>query len=173
MEKGIETATFAAGCFWGVEEVFRILPGVKKTVVGYSGGMFENPTYEDVCGGKTGHAESVEVMFDPSAISYSDLLKIFWENHDPTTENQQGPDIGSHYRSVIFYHTPEQKELAEASKQELGKSKRFSQPIVTEIVPASTFWRAEEYHQKYFTKKGEVCQIGNPPQAGGTPQDLL
>jgi len=159
-DKKLETATFAAGCFWGVEEVFRRVKGVKSTEVGYAGGEFKNPTYEDVCGGKTGHAESVRLTYDPKEISYTDLIKIFWENHDPTTYHRQGPDVGSQYRSVIFFHTPEQETLAKRSKEELERSKKFSRPIVTELVPASTFYRAEEYHQQYLTKNGGgTCHI--------------
>jgi peptide-methionine (S)-S-oxide reductase len=156
----LETATFAAGCFWGVEEFFRRLPGVTDTVVGYSGGTVENPTYEDVCADATGHAEAVQVTFDPSKISYEELLKIFWENHNPTTMDRQGPDVGSQYRSVIFYHTPEQKEAAEQSKADLSTSGTWHSPIVTEIVPAKPFFRAEEYHQNYLMKKGlDTCHM--------------
>lgn len=155
----LETASFAAGCFWGVEETFRLTKGVKETAVGYCGGRSKNPTYEDVCSGTTGHAEAVQVKFDPAEISYEKLLKIFWENHNPTTWHQQGPDVGSQYRSVIFYHTPEQKVTAEKSKQELEKSGRLRKPIVTEVVPATEFYRAEEYHQKYHLKNGGNCHI--------------
>lgn len=151
----LETAIFAAGCFWGVEELFRKTKGVKDAEVGYTGGHTENPTYEDVCSDKTGHAEAVKVTYDPKQITYNELLKVFFENHDPTTPNRQGPDVGSQYRSAIFYHTPEQKELAEKYKAELGKSGKFGgKPIVTEIVPAGPFYRAEEYHQQYFAKHG-------------------
>ncbi len=149
-----EVAAFAAGCFWGVEELFTKIAGVISTRVGYSGGVIENPTYEDVCTSATGHAEAVEVVFDNTKVSYADLLDIFWNNHNPTTPNQQGPDFGTQYRSVIFYHSPEQKELAEKSKEELEKSGKFKKPIVTEIVPAAPFYVAEEYHQKYFAKRG-------------------
>jgi peptide-methionine (S)-S-oxide reductase len=149
-----EIATFAAGCFWGVEELFGKIPGVVSTRAGYSGGVIENPTYEDVCTSATGHAEAVEVVFDNTKVSYADLLHIFWSNHNPTTPNQQGPDFGTQYRSVIFYHSPEQKELAEKSKEELEKSGKFKKSIVTEIVPAAPFYAAEEYHQKYFAKRG-------------------
>src|SRR5579871_5992649 len=150
----MEKATFGAGCFWGVEAAFRRLAGVQSTQVGYAGGGLENPTYKDVCTDTTGHAEVVEVTFDPQVVSYHDLLEVFWENHDPTTKNRQGPDVGTQYRSVVFYHTPEQKAAAEALKENLQRSGRFQKPIVTEIVPASDFWRAEEYHQRYLEKHG-------------------
>ena len=149
-----EKATFAAGCFWGVEELFRRTKGVINTSVGYTGGKSKNPTYEDVCTDRTGHAEAVLVEYDPKNISYDELLKIFWNNHDPTTPNRQGPDVGSQYRSAIFYHTEAQREEAERSRRELAESGRFKAPIVTEIVPATKFWKAEEYHQKYLLKKG-------------------
>lgn len=152
----MEKATFAAGCFWGVEATFRQLKGVQSTAVGYEGGILENPTYEDVCTDRTGHAEAVEVDYDPDQVCYEDLLKVFWENHDPTTPNRQGPDVGTQYRSAIFYHTPQQQALALASKEQLEKSGRFRRPIVTEIVPASTFYRAEEYHQQYLEKRGRT-----------------
>jgi len=156
-----EKATFGAGCFWGVEVTFRNTPGVTGAAVGYEGGHLENPTYKDVCTDRTGHAEVVEVDFDPAVVSYDKLLDIFWENHDPTTKNRQGPDVGTQYRSAIFYHTPEQQRLAEASKARLEQSGRFSRPIVTEIVPAQTFYRAEEYHQQYLEKRGLAsCHIG-------------
>ncbi len=156
----MEKATFAAGCFWGIEAAFRQLKGVVSTNVGYTGGHFKNPTYEDVCSGKTGHAEAVEVVYDSSQISYQELLKVFWENHDPTTLNRQGPDVGTQYRSVIFYHTPEQKAAASASKEELQKSGIFKRPVVTEIIPATEFYRAEEYHQQYLEKRGlSHCKI--------------
>lgn len=155
-----EKATFGAGCFWGVEETFRTLPGVKSTAVGYAGGGKENPSYEDVCSDETGHAEVVEVEFDPSAIDYTKLLDVFWANHNPTTPNRQGPDVGTQYRSVIFYHSPEQKAQAEASKAALEKSGKHSRPVVTLIEPAPRFWRAEEYHQKYLQKRGQThCAI--------------
>jgi peptide-methionine (S)-S-oxide reductase len=150
----LEKATFAAGCFWGVEAAFRKVPGVKSTTVGYSGGTTLNPTYEDVCSGRTGHAESVEVEFDPAQASYEDLLNVFWSEHDPTTLNRQGPDVGTQYRSAIFFHTPEQEAAARASKQKLEQSGQYRRPIVTEIKPPSQFWRAEEYHQQYFEKRG-------------------
>jgi peptide methionine sulfoxide reductase msrA/msrB len=149
-----EVATFAAGCFWGIEEEFSKAKGVISTEVGYAGGRLKNPTYEDVKTGDTGHAESVRVEYDPTKTSYQELVDLFWNMHDPTTPNRQGPDVGTQYRSVIFYHTPEQKKLAEESKAQLEKSRKFSNPIVTEIVPAPEFWRAEEYHQKYFKKHG-------------------
>jgi peptide-methionine (S)-S-oxide reductase len=147
-------ATFGAGCFWGVEAAFRRVPGVTATAVGYLGGSFENPTYEDVCTGKTGHAEVVEVDYDPAQVSYQDLLDVFWKNHDPTTLNRQGPDVGTQYRSAIFFHTPEQAAAAHASKEQLEQSGAYRRPIVTEIAPASTFYRAEEYHQQYLEKRG-------------------
>ena len=153
-------ATFAAGCFWGVEAAFRQVPGVRSTAVGYSGGTLEAPTYADVCNGDTGHAEAVEVDFDPARVSYDALLDVFWENHDPTTLNRQGPDVGEQYRSAIFFHDPEQEKSARASKEKLERSGRFRRPIVTEITPASRFWRAEEYHQQYLEKKGLAsCKI--------------
>lgn len=157
----MQKATFGAGCFWGVESFFRALPGVSDVVVGYSGGHTENPTYEQVCTGNTGHAEAVEVVYDPEKVSYRELLELFWKNHNPTTLNQQGPDFGSQYRSVIFYHTEEQKEEALASRQALEASKTWSKPVVTEIVAASTFYPAEDYHQRYFEKRGiaPTCHI--------------
>lgn len=155
-----EKATFGAGCFWGVEATFRQVPGVISTTSGYVGGQLENPTYEDVCSDKTGHAEAVEIQFDPQTVSYEDLLNVFWTNHDPTTVNRQGPDVGTQYRSAIFYHSPEQKEIAERSKAEQGHSGRFSKPIVTEITPVSTFYPAEEYHQRYLEKRGlSSCHV--------------
>jgi len=155
-----EKATFGAGCFWGVEETFRNLKGVTATAVGYAGGKKENPSYEDVCSDETGHAEVVEVEFDPSQIGYGQLLDVFWSNHNPTTMNRQGPDAGTQYRSVIFYHSPAQKAAAEESKARLDKSGRFNRPIVTQIEPAPKFWRAEEYHQGYLAKRGQShCAI--------------
>ena len=151
---GRRKATFAAGCFWGVEATFRRVEGVVDTAVGYSGGHLENPTYEDVCTGKTGHAEVVQVIYDPKEVSYERLLEVFWGCHDPTTRNRQGPDVGTQYRSAIFYHTPEQRATAERSKAAQQRSGRFKRPIVTEITPASTFYRAEEYHQRYLEKRG-------------------
>jgi peptide-methionine (S)-S-oxide reductase len=150
-------ATFAAGCFWGVEEAFRTLPGVTKTTVGYTGGMVESPTYERVCSGRTGHAESVLVEYDPARVRYEQLLDVFWNEHDPTTLNRQGPDVGTQYRSAIFFHDAAQQAAASASKERLEHSGRFRRPIVTEIVPASTFYPAEEYHQQYFSKQGRTC----------------
>lgn len=155
-----ELATFGAGCFWGVEETFRQTPGVTDTAVGYEGGTVANPTYEQVCYNNTGHAEVVQVTYDPAKISYDDLLRIFWENHNPTTKNRQGPDIGEQYRSVIFYHSDEQKKAAEASKEKLEKSGHYKQPIVTQIVPAQPFYKAEDYHQQYLAKRGlDACHI--------------
>jgi len=155
-----EKATFAAGCFWGVEAAFRRVPGVLETQVGYTGGHTDHPTYEQVCTDRTGHAEAVEVTYDPARVSYGDLLQVFWEIHDPTTPNRQGPDVGSQYRSAIFTHTPEQKRMAEESRAAVGRSGRFRRPVVTEIVPAQTFWRAEEYHQRYLEKHGRgACHL--------------
>ena len=152
----LKQAMFGAGCFWGVQYNFDQIKGVVETEVGYAGGHTENPTYKEVCTDKTGHAEVVHLRYDPEVVSYEELLKFFWENHDPTTLNRQGPDVGSQYCSVIFYYDDEQKIVAEKSKQEL--SAKYSNPIVTEIVPASTFYKAEEYHQKYFEKTGQkVC----------------
>jgi peptide-methionine (S)-S-oxide reductase len=152
----MERATFAAGCFWGVEAAFSELEGVSSTEVGYTGGLVENPTYEDVCSGTTGHAESIQIEFDPDVVTYEQLLDLLWEIHNPTTSNRQGPDIGTQYRSAIFYHTPEQEEKARASIERLDQTERFSDPIVTEVRPASSFWRAEEYHQEYFERRGRA-----------------
>ena len=149
-------ATFAAGCFWHVEEIFRKTPGVLDTTVGYIGGKVENPTYEQVCTDKTGHAEAVQVDYDPTKVSYDELLKIFWNNHNPTTLNRQGFDIGIQYRSAIFYHDSTQEESAKKLKESLDKSGKFQNPIVTEIVPAPKFYKAEDYHQKYFVKNGII-----------------
>jgi len=155
-----QKATFGAGCFWGVEAAFRQVKGVVSTSVGYMGGSLEDPTYDDVCSGETGHTEVVEVIYDPSKVSYEKLLNVFWEIHDPTTLNRQGPDISTQYRSVIFYHTPEQKAAARASKEKRERSGTYKRPIVTEITPASTFYRAEEYHQQYLEKRGlAYCTI--------------
>lgn len=154
-------ATFGAGCFWGVEAAYRQIPGVLSTAVGYLGGTLENPTYHDVCSGRTGHAEVVQVDYDPSRLTYDDLLTVFWENHDPTTLNRQGPDVGTQYRSAIFYHDDEQKEAAIKSKEERDRSGRYRRPIVTEITPATEFYMAEDYHQQYLEKRGlSSCHIG-------------
>lgn len=156
----MEKATFAAGCFWGVEATFRSLPGVSATRVGYTGGTLNSPSYKDVCTDRTGHAEAVEVTYDPAKISYEELLQTFWENHDPTTPNRQGPDVGTQYRSAIFYHSPEQETAARASRESLEKSGAFRRPIVTAIVPAVEFWQAEDYHQQYLEKRGLAhCHI--------------
>lgn len=151
-----EKATFGAGCFWGVEEAFQKVPGIVSTAVGFMGGTVENPSYRDVCTGRTGHAEVVEVVYDPTVVRYENLLHVFWTVHDPTTLNRQGPDVGTQYRSVIFYHTPEQEAAARESKEQIGRSGKFRREIVTAIEPASTFWRAEEYHQQYFAKQGRT-----------------
>jgi peptide-methionine (S)-S-oxide reductase len=159
-ENHLETATFGAGCFWGVEETFRQIPGVKDAEVGYTGGHTENPTYREVCGGRTGHAEAVRVTYDPREVSYEQLLDVFWRNHNPTTLNRQGPDFGEQYRSAIFFNTPEQEETAKRSKEEADRSGRWHKPIVTQIVPAGPFYRAEEYHQQYLAKRGlGACHI--------------
>jgi len=156
----MKQATFGAGCFWGVEAAFRRVKGVTGAAVGYLGGTFKNPTYQDVCTGQTGHAEVVQVDYDPSQVSYEDLLKVFWESHDPTTLNRQGPDIGTQYRSAIFYHDAEQQAAALASKEKLQSSGVYKRPIVTEITPASEFYRAEDYHQQYLEKHGRSsCHI--------------
>ena len=156
----MQKAIFGAGCFWGVEAAFRQLPGVKATTVGYSGGTLEQPTYHDVCSGKTGHAEVVEVDFDPAEVTYEHLLKAFWQAHDPTTANRQGPDIGSQYRSAIFFTTPEQEEIAINSREAANKSGQFKRPIVTEITAAGAYWPAEEYHQRYLEKQGQAtCHL--------------
>lgn len=158
MSARTETATFAAGCFWGVEVDFRNTPGVTAAQVGYAGGTTEHPTYEQVCSGGTGHAEAVEVTFDPSEVSYAELVDKFWELHDPTQVNRQGWDVGTQYRSAIFTHSPEQAEVAAESKARAQA--RFSQPIATEILDAPTFWPAEEYHQQYLVKNGRAtCRI--------------
>ena len=156
----MEKATFAAGCFWGVEATFRQLPGVTGTRVGYTGGNFADPTYKDVCSDRTGHAEAVEVEYDPAKISYESLLKVFWENHDPTQLNRQGPDWGSQYRSAIFFHSREQESAARISKEQLDKSGKYSKKVVTQIVPAAIFYPAEDYHQQYLEKRGlATCHI--------------
>jgi peptide-methionine (S)-S-oxide reductase len=157
----MEKATFGAGCFWGVEAAFRETPGVTDTAVGYSGGTVENPTYEQVCTDRTGHAEVVQVEFDPARLSYDQLLDVFWECHDPTQRNRQGPDIGAQYRSVIFTHSPEQQAAAETSKARREASGRYPRPIATIIEPVGPFWRAEEYHQRYLEKRGRAhCRVG-------------
>lgn len=156
----MEKAVFGAGCFWGVEARFQQIPGVIEAVSGYAGGNFERPSYKDVCTGQTGHAEAVEVTFDPSKVSYDQLLAVFFEMHDPTQLNRQGPDWGTQYRSVIFFHSAEQEAAARHAIERLTAEKRFSKPIVTEIVAAQTFWRAEDYHQKYLEKRGAAsCHI--------------
>jgi peptide-methionine (S)-S-oxide reductase len=155
-----EKAMFGAGCFWGVEQAFREVPGVIDAVSGYSGGQLDKPTYKDVCSDATGHAEVVEVTYDPEKVKYEQLLDVFWQMHDPTQVNRQGPDFGTQYRSVIFYYTPEQEKTAQASKETLGKSGRLSKPIATSIEPAKTFWPAEDYHQRYLEKRGlRHCHI--------------
>jgi peptide-methionine (S)-S-oxide reductase len=156
----MEKATFGAGCFWGVEARFQQLPGVVETAVGYAGGALENPTYKDVCTDRTGHAEVVEVTFDPQKVSYKALLDLFFELHDPTQVNRQGPDWGTQYRTVIFFHSPEQEAASRDAIARLDGSHQFAKPIATQVVPAGTFWRAEEYHQKYLEKRGAVsCHI--------------
>ena len=156
----MEKATFAAGCFWGVEAAFRQIQGVQATAVGYTGGQTQDPNYEQVCTGRTGHAEAVEVQFDPNEVSYEQLLDTFWQNHDPTQRNRQGPDVGTQYRSAIFYHTPEQQAAATASLQRLDQSGKLAQPIATQIVPAGEFYQAEAYHQQYLEKRGQAsCHL--------------
>ena len=158
----MEKATFAAGCFWGVEARFRNVPGVTATRVGYTGGRTANATYQDVCSGNTGHAEAVEVTFDPSLVGYDELLDVFWDVHDPTTLNRQGPDVGEQYRSAVFTHTAEQERVASESKARLEASGRFKRTLVTEIVPAGPFWPAEDYHQQYLEKRGlATCSIAS------------
>jgi peptide-methionine (S)-S-oxide reductase len=163
-----ETATFAAGCFWGVQSTFQKQPGVINTRVGYTGGHLQNPTYQDVCTDQTGHAEAIEIQFDPKKITYQQLLTIFFENHDPTTVDSQGPDFGNQYRSAIFYHSPEQEAEAEAEKAKRNKSGDYVNPIATEIEPAGPFYAAEDYHQHYFAKMGEnwTCHSGNGKKPG-------
>jgi peptide-methionine (S)-S-oxide reductase len=163
-----QQADFAAGCFWGSEATFRKVPGVLATEVGFEGGTTVNPTYQDVCTDKTGHAETVRVIYDPQKVSYQQLLDVFFENHDPTTVDRQGPDYGTQYRSVIFYHNDEQKKLAEADKQKRNESGEYVGPIVTQILPAKNFYRAEDYHQEYFEKQGEnyTCHLGNGKKSG-------
>ena len=154
-------ATFGAGCFWGVEDIFMQVPGVIRTASGYMGGDTAHPSYEDVCTDETGHAEVVEIQFDPSVVSYERLVEIFWKNHNPTEMNKQGPDVGTQYRSVIFTHSPEQERIAHRSKEALEKSGKWQLPIATAITPATTFWRAEDDHQQYFKKKGiaRTCHL--------------
>jgi peptide-methionine (S)-S-oxide reductase len=160
MEDAMETAEFGAGCFWGVEVRFAQLPGVIETAVGYEGGQLDKPTYKDVCTDQTGHAEVVQVKFDPARVNYRQLLDLFFSLHDPTQLNRQGPDWGTQYRSVVFFHSPEQEAAAKETIERLTREKIFSRPIVTQVVPAQTFWRAEEYHQKYLEKRGAAsCHI--------------
>lgn len=158
-EVKLQTATFGAGCFWGVEQRFRETPGVVATAVGYAGGKIDKPTYKLVCSDTTGHAEVVQIQFDPSKVSYEQVIQVFWDNHNPTTLNRQGPDVGSQYRSVVFFHDDEQKAIAEKTKQAVAASGKWgTKPIVTEIVPAVTFYAAEDYHQQYLEKRGvKVC----------------
>src|ERR1700737_4901965 len=153
----MEKATFAAGCFWGGGATFEQVDGVIGTRVGYTGGSKDSPSYKEVCAGSTGHAEALEVSYDPARVSYDDLLRVFWMNHDPTTPNRQGLDVGEQYRSVIFFHSPEQEAVALRSKQELEDTHAFRRPIVTQIVPAGRFWEAEEDHQKYYSRRGMVA----------------
>ncbi len=156
----MEKATFGAGCFWGVEDIFMQIEGVSETNVGYLGGHLKNPTYKEICRTNTGHAEVVEILFDPKIVTYDQLLEIFWKMHNPTTLNRQGPDVGTQYRSAIFYHSDEQKSSAKNSKNTLEKSERFKMPVVTEITKASIFYKAEEYHQEYLKKNGlSNCHI--------------
>lgn len=150
----MERATFGAGCFWGVEAAFRRIEGVVSTAVGFMGGTVANPTYRQVCTDRTGHAEVIQLEYDPARIRYEDLLEVFWQIHDPTQVNRQGPDVGTQYRSVIFFHTPEQEAAARASKERVEKSGLYRRPLATQIVPAAEFWRAEEYHQQYLEKRG-------------------
>ena len=164
----METAMFGAGCFWGVEEAFRRVEGVTATTVGYAGGNLENPTYRDVCSGRTGHAEVVQVEFDPACVSYAELLELFWSLHDPTQLNRQGPDVGTQYRSAIFHNSTEQEKIATSSKEAIEKSGRFGRPVVTEILPLPTFWRAEEYHQQYIARGGPgACAISTQEDRPG------
>ena len=164
-EEEMEKATFAAGCFWGVEAAFRRLPGVARTRVGYTGGTVANPDYKLVCSGTTGHAEAVEVTYDPARVSYDDLLEAFWDEHDPTQKNRQGWDVGSQYRSAIFFHSPEQEAAARASLEERQRS--YERPIVTELVPAPEFYEAEDYHQQYLEKRGQAsCTVELRAPAG-------
>ena len=181
-DKGLKRAAFAGGCFWGVEKIFQELPGVVSTQVGYAGGRTAEPTYEQVCSGRTGHAEAVEITYDPARTAYSELLLTFWQYHDPSTRNRQGPDIGSQYRSVVFYYDEDQRKAAESDIAKLSAAKVFKSSIVTEVVPATPFYRAEEYHQKYLKKNplgycshhfqsGRIAEIlsasGEKKKAGG------
>jgi peptide-methionine (S)-S-oxide reductase len=163
---GMQTATFGTGCFWCTEAIFESLKGVSKAVSGYSGGKTANPTYEQVCSGQTGHAECIQVTFDPSVISFQELLEAFWKSHDPTTLNRQGADVGTQYRSVIFYHTDEQRQFAQDYKKKLNDNKAFDNPVVTEIAPFTTFYPAEDYHQEYFRLNGHApyCQFVIAPK---------
>ncbi len=160
----METATFGAGCFWGVEEAFRLLEGVVATAAGYAGGTTDDPTYKEVCSGRSGHAEVVRVEFDPARVTYEKLLELFWSIHDPTQLDRQGPDVGSQYRTVIFHHDDRQRDAATASREAVEKSGRFARPVVTRIEPASTFWRAEDYHQQYIARGGAGACAISPPQ---------
>ncbi len=163
-----EKATFAAGCFWGVEEMFRKVPGVLKTRVGYIGGKIEHPTYEQVCTDRSGHAEAIEIDFDPAKVTFQQLLELFFENHDPTTLNRQGPDIGAQYRSGVYFHSPEQQKAADAEIEKRDASGDYANPIVTEVIAATTFWAAEDYHQRYFEKRNAdwSCHFGNGKKPG-------
>ncbi|MDA0262069.1 MAG: peptide-methionine (S)-S-oxide reductase MsrA [Proteobacteria bacterium] len=152
-------ATFGAGCFWGIEAAFRKVPGVSDAKVGYAGGSKDQPTYEEVCTGQTGHAEVVEVEFDPAQVSYDELLEVFWQIHDPTQVNRQGPDVGTQYRSAIYFHDAEQQTATAASKDKQEGSGRHNRPIATEVTPAQEFWPAEEYHQRYFEKMGRMRRV--------------
>jgi peptide-methionine (S)-S-oxide reductase len=165
-KQSLDTATFGAGCFWCVEAVFQRLNGVEKVISGYSGGTKENPTYREVCTGKTGHAEACQILYDPKVITYPELLEVFWSTHDPTTLNKQGADVGTQYRSVIFYHNDEQKRLAEGYKAELTKEKIYKDPIVTEIVPFKKFYEAEDYHKNYYNENPEqaYCNLVIQPK---------
>lgn len=157
-------ATFAAGCFWGVEHFFAEVPGVRATAVGYMGGTTKNPTYQQVCRGSTGHAEVVHLQYDPNQVSYETLVKLFFKMHNPTTRNRQGPDIGSQYRSAVFFHTDEQKQIAQTVIRQLTDDRAFGRRIVTQVAPAAVFWRAEEYHQRYFKKNpGLSCHTNFCP----------
>jgi peptide-methionine (S)-S-oxide reductase len=166
----LETATFAAGCFWHVEATFRKVPGVVAVTSGYTGGTKVNPTYEQVCSDKTGHAEAIEIEYDPTRVSYGELLDLFWSEHDPTTLNRQGWDVATQYRSAIFYHTAEQRAAALASKERMERSGRYKNPIVTQIVPAVTFYKAEEYHQRYYEKHPDA-ELGHAEWPGATSKD--